>query len=100
MTVVAPTLKTVNVSLKVTDGAGSAEAIKAALTKYFKASVFGTNYTTQKATHTVTISYAQIGRIILDNSDTTGVNDYDDRRLMAVRIISSVLWIIFLLLGR
>ena len=40
--------------------------------------MFGTNYTTQKATDTVTISYAQIGRIILDNSDTTGVNDYDD----------------------
>ena len=40
--------------------------------------MFGTNYTTQKATDTVTISYAQIGRIILDNSDTTGVNDYDN----------------------
>ena len=26
----------------------------------------------------MTISYAQIGRIILDNSDTTGVNDYDN----------------------
>ena len=40
--------------------------------------MFGTNYTMQKATDTVTISYAQIGRIILDNSDTTGVNDYDN----------------------
>lgn len=78
VTVTAPVLKTVNVALKVTDGTGNADAIKAALTKYFKASVFGTNYTTQKATDTVTISYAQIGRIILDNSDTTGVNDYDD----------------------
>lgn len=78
VTVTAPTLKTVNVALKVTDGTGNADAIKAALTKYFKASVFGTNYTTQKSTDTVTISYAQLGRIILDNSDTTGVNDYDD----------------------
>lgn len=78
VTVTAPVLKTVNVSLKVTDGTGDDDAIKAALTKYFKASVFGTNYTTQKSTDTVTISYAQIGRIILDNSDTTGVNDYDD----------------------
>lgn len=78
VTVTAPTLKTVNVSLKVTNGTGNADAIKTALTKYFKASVFGTNYTTQKSTDTVTISYAQIGRIILDNSDTTGVNDYDD----------------------
>lgn len=78
VTVTAPVLKTVNVALKVTDGTGNADAIKAALTKYFKAGVFGTNYTTQKATDTVTISYAQIGRIILDNSDTTGVNDYDN----------------------
>lgn len=78
VTVTAPVLKTVNVALKVTDGTGNADAIKAALAQYFKASVFGTNYTTQKATDTVTISYAQIGRIILDNSDTTGVNDYDD----------------------
>ena len=78
VTVTAPVLKTVNVALKVTDGTGNADAIKAALTKYFKASVFGTNYTTQKETDTVTISYAQIGRIILDNSDTTGVNDYDN----------------------
>lgn len=81
VTVTAPVLKTVNVALKVTDGTGNADAIKAALTKYFKASVFGTNYTTQKATDTVTISYAQIGRIILDNSDTTGVNDYDNLRI-------------------
>lgn len=78
VTVTVPVLKTVNVALKVTDGTGNADAIKAALTKYFKASVFGKNYTTKKATDTVTISYAQIGRIILDNSDTTGVNDYDN----------------------
>lgn len=81
VTVTAPVLKTVNVALKVTDGTGNADAIKTALTKYFKASVFGTNYTTQKATDTVTISYAQIGRIILDNSDTTGINDYDDLKI-------------------
>lgn len=78
VTVVAPTLKTVNVALKVTDGIGNEDAIKTALTKYFKNSVFGTNYTTQKSTDTVAISYAQIGRIILDNSDTTRVNDYDN----------------------
>lgn len=81
VTVTAPVLKTVNVALKVTDGTGNADAIKTALTKYFKASVFGANYTTQKATDTVTISYAQIGRIILDNSDTTGINDYDDLKI-------------------
>lgn len=78
VTVTAPVLKTVNVALKVTNGTGDVDAIKTALTKYFKASVFGINYTTQKSTDTVTISYAQIGRIILDNSDTTGINDYDN----------------------
>lgn len=78
VTVTAPVLKTVNVALKVINGTGDVDAIKTALTKYFKASVFGTNYTTQKSTDTVTISYAQIGRIILDNSDTTGINDYDN----------------------
>ena len=78
VTVTAPVLKTVNVALKVTNGTGDVDDITNALTKYFKDSVFGTNYTTQKSTDTVTISYAQIGRIILDNSDTTGINDYDN----------------------
>lgn len=77
VTVTAPVLKTVNVALKVTDGTGNADAIKAALTKYFKASVFGTNYTDTDFNKSVTISYAQIGRIILDNSSSTWVKDYE-----------------------
>lgn len=77
VTVLAPTLTTVDISLKVTSGTGNADAIKTALTKYFKGSVFSSDYTNLATmTDSVTISYAQIGRIILDNSDSTGVKDY------------------------
>lgn len=77
VTVVGPVLTTVNLALKVTSGIGNAEAIKTVLTKYFKGSVFSTDYTNMAAmADTVTISYAQIGRIILDNADSTGVKDY------------------------
>ena len=73
---VAPTLKTVDISLKVTKWTGNADAIKSVLTKYFKENVFSTNYTDTDFNKSVTISYAQIGRIILDNSSSTGVEDY------------------------
>lgn len=75
VTVVAPTLTTINVALKVTGGTGNAAGIKSVLTKYFKGNVFGTDYT-KDTTEAVTISYAQVGRMILDNSATTGVTDY------------------------
>lgn len=77
VTVVAPTLKNVDISLKVTKGTGNADAIKSVLTKYFKENVFSTNYTDTDFNKSVTISYAQIGRIILDNSSSTGVEDYE-----------------------
>ena len=49
------------------------------LTAYFKNNVFGTDYSNLDALNAdATISYAQIGRIILDNSDTTGVQDYSN----------------------
>lgn len=77
VTVVAPTLKTIDISLEVTKGIGNDAAIKSVLTAYFKSNVFGTDYTnTGMLNQPVTISYAQIGRIILDNSATTGVEDY------------------------
>lgn len=76
VTVVAPTTKTVDISLKVTSGTGDTDAIKTVLTKYFKQTVFGTDYTSQDYTADITISYAQIGRIILDNVSMTGVKDY------------------------
>ena len=77
VTVVAPTLKTIDIAMKVTKGVGNEEAIKSVLTSYFKSNVFGTDYTNAETLNqSVTISYAQIGRIILDNSATTGVEDY------------------------
>lgn len=77
VTVVAPVLTTVDLALKVTSGTGNAEAIKAVLAKYFKGNVFSSDYTNMAAiTDSVTISYAQVGRIILDNADSTGVKDY------------------------
>lgn len=77
VTVTTPAVLTVNISLKVTNGSGNIDAIKTVLTKYFKEKVFGTNYT-QQDTNNVTISYAQIGQIILDNSSSTGVSDYSE----------------------
>lgn len=77
VTVVAPTVKTINISLKVTNGAGNADAIKTAVTEYLKKEVFGTNYKNlSDLNKEITVSYAQIGRIILDESARTGVTDY------------------------
>lgn len=76
VTVGAPTLKTLNIALKVTGGTGDADAIKSVLTDYFKKNVFGTDYTNSDNDKEFIVSYAQVGRIILDNSDKTGVTDY------------------------
>ena len=77
VTVVAPTVKTINISMKVTNGAGNADAIKTVVTEYLKKEVFGTNYKNlADLNKDVTVSYAQIGRIILDESARTGVTDY------------------------
>lgn len=67
VTVVSPELLVVNVSLKVTKGVGDAEAIKSVLEAYFTDNGFDMG----------NISLTQIGRIILDNSITTLVEDYD-----------------------
>ena len=65
-TIATPELLTIDVALTVTNGTGSVEGIKAALNDYFKNNVFA--YTS--------ISYAQVGRIILEQVASTGVNDY------------------------
>ena len=75
--VVAPTIKKINVSLVCTRGTGNKEGIRIALTRYFKSGVFKTSSKIQDLTNsTVTISYAQVGRVLLDDSANTGVEDY------------------------
>lgn len=68
VTVAAPQILTVNISLHVTDGTGNKNGIKEALNNYFKDSIF----------NTTSLSYAQVGRIILDNANITGVKDYSN----------------------
>lgn len=65
-TIAAPELLKIDVALTVTNGTGSAAGIKAALNDYFKNNVFDAT----------SISYAQVGRIILEQAASTGVNDY------------------------
>lgn len=81
VTVVAPTLKKIDISLKITNGKGNEAAIKKVLTDYFKKNVFGTNYTRKETEKAFTVSYAQVGRTILDNVEETGVLDYDDLKI-------------------
>ena len=66
VTVVSPTPLSIKIALKVTNGIGDIEAIKVAVNNYFKDNVFNMNY----------VSYAQIGKVILQNVATTGVKDY------------------------
>lgn len=79
VTVVAPETVTLDIALTCTEGTADADAIKDVLTTYLKKDVFGTDYTDIGALDDdVVISYAQIGRIILDNYEKTGVKDYAD----------------------
>ena len=77
VTVVAPIIKKINVSLVCTRGAGNKEGIRRALARYFKNSVFRTSGRIEDYTNsTAAISYAQVGRVLLDDSASTGVEDY------------------------
>lgn len=77
VTVAAPTIQKIDIALKVTQGTGDTDAISKVVTDYFKDTVFTNNYDEGTYTSSVTLSYAQIGRIILDNSSSTGVKDYE-----------------------
>lgn len=66
ITVVTQKEKTVNITLSVTKGVGVSEGIKQVVNDYFNKESF---YIGQ-------ISLTQIGRIILDNKEITGVEDY------------------------
>ncbi len=68
VTVVAPSVLGLTIALTPTKGTGDADAIKKVINAYF----LSRSYTDKK------VSYAKIGQLIIDNSDTTLVEDYDD----------------------
>ena len=79
LTVAAPVALPVTISFDVLNGSADAEAVKACIEDYFKEKVFDMGDITQLATYPdgkIYVSYAQIGRAILDNVETTGVKDY------------------------
>ncbi len=77
VTVVAPAIRKIDVSLVCTRGAGNKEGMRECLTRYFKSGVFKTSTKIEDITSsTTTISYAQVGRILLNESASTGVEDY------------------------
>lgn len=71
VTVVAPEIVNIAIALTVTNGTGNADAIKDLINKYFVSNDFDGEK----------VSYAVLGRMILDNSDTIGVLDYDNLTL-------------------
>lgn len=68
VTVIAPSVLGLTIALKPTKGGGDADAIKKVLNDYF----LSKQYTEKK------VSYAKVGQLIIENSDTTLVEDYDD----------------------
>ena len=79
LTVSAPVALPVTISFDVLNGAADAEAVKTCIEEYFKDKVFNMGDISQMATYPdgkIYVSYAQIGRLILDNFETTGVKDY------------------------
>lgn len=79
VTVAAPTALPVTISFDVLNGSADADAVKACIEEYFKDKVFNMGDISQLAAYPdgkIYVSYAQIGRLILDNAETTGVKDY------------------------
>ena len=68
VTVIAPSVLGLTIALTPTKGGGDADAIKKVINNYF----LSRSYTDKK------VSYAKIGQLIIDNSDTTLVEDYDN----------------------
>lgn len=71
VTVVSPKPLNIDISLKVTKGSGNMDEIKNAVNDFFKTTVFESEY----------VSYAQVGKVILEKVATTGVQDYSDLTL-------------------
>ena len=82
VTVTAPSMVKIDISLKVTSGKGNADSLKSVIDSYFKTSVFNTDYTNiENLNQKTVVSLAQIGKIILEKADETGVYDYSDLKL-------------------
>lgn len=68
VSVIAPSVLGLTIALTPTKGGGDAAAIKKVLNAYF----LSRQYTEKK------VSYAKVGQLIIENSDTTQVEDYDN----------------------
>lgn len=68
VSVIAPSVLGLTIALTPTKGGGDADAIKKVLNKYF----LSKQYTEKK------VSYAKVGQLIIENSNTTQVEDYDN----------------------
>lgn len=68
VSVIAPSVLGLTIALTPTKGGGDADAIKKVLNKYF----LSKQYTEKK------VSYAKVGQLIIENADTTQVEDYDN----------------------
>lgn len=68
VTVASFTPHVINIALQVTAGTGNADGVKTALNTYFKSIAFDTAY----------VSYAQIGKVLLEESQQTGIRDYSE----------------------
>ena len=71
VTVGSPKSLNIDISLKVTKGSGNIDEIKNAVNDFFKTTAFESEY----------VSYAQVGKIILEKAAITGVQDYSDLTL-------------------
>lgn len=68
VSVIAPSVLDLTIALTPTKGGGDAAAIKKVLNAYF----LSRQYTEKK------VSYAKVGQLIIENADTTQVEDYDN----------------------
>lgn len=71
ITVVSPKHLNIDIGLKVTKGSGNPNEIKNVVNDFFKTTAFEREY----------VSYAQVGKVILEKATITGVQDYSNLTL-------------------
>lgn len=71
VTVVSPKPLNIDIGLKVTKGSGNPNEIKNVVNDFFKTTAFEREY----------VSYAQVGKVILEKATITGVQDYSNLTL-------------------